>query len=306
VDAPNFLICGAAKSGTTSLANYLRQHPDVFVAREKESHYFICKSGMPTMTGPGDESQFAPLLIPDEERYRQCFSSARGERAQGEASVYYLYHRESIAAALEENPDMRFVCVLRDPVGRAFSAFSHQRRDGWEPMADFEEALGLEDERVADGWGWGWHYRRVSSYAPQLRALRDLVPEDRIHVLLYEDLGSDPIRAMQSTFTFLGVDPTFVCDSSLVFNASGTPRAATLNRLLTRQNRIKSAAKRVVPYSVGQRMAERVRNWNLEGTDLPPDVERSLADFFLEGTSRDELTQLAGRDLSSWNVFLDD
>jgi len=304
--APNFLICGAAKSGTTSLANYLRQHPDVFVAREKESHYFICKSGMPAMTGPGDESQFAPLLIADEARYLQCFSSARGEQAQGEASVYYLYQRDAIVAALEENPDMQFVCVLRDPVGRAFSAYSHQRRDGWEPMADFEEALSLEDERVAAGWGWGWHYRRVSSYAPQLRALRDLVPEKRIHVLLYEDLGADPIRAMQGVFSFLGVDSTFVCDSSLVFNASGTPRTATLNRLLTHQNRVKSAVKRVVPYSVGQRMAERVRNWNLEGTELSPGVERDLAPSFLEGTSQDELTRLTGRDLSSWNVFLND
>jgi len=305
VDAPNFLVCGAAKSGTTSLANYLRQHPDVFVAREKESHYFICKSGMPVMNGPGDASEFVPLLIGDPYRYRQCFSSARGERAQGEASVYYLYHREAIVSALEANPEMRFVCVLRDPVGRAFSAFSHQRRDGWEPEEDFAAALGLEDRRVADGWGWGWHYRRVSDYAPQLRALRELVPEDRIHILLYEALGDDPVGAMQDVFAFLGVDPTFVCDSSLVFNASGTPRAATINRLFTHQNRLKSAVKRVVPYSVGQRVAERVRNWNLEGTDLSPEVERALAPDFLEGTSQDELTELVGRDLSSWNVFLD-
>jgi len=146
----------------------------------------------------------------------------------------------------------------------------------------------------------------VSDYAPQLRALRRLVPDDRIHVLLYEDLGADPVRAMQGVYAFLGVDPTFVCDSSLVFNASGTPKAASLNKLLTHQNRIKTAVKRVVPYSVGQRVAERVRNWNLEGTELSPEVERSLADTFLAGTSHDELAALAGRDLSGWNVFLDD
>jgi len=305
VDTPNFLICGAAKSGTTSLANYLRQHPDVFVAREKECHYFICKSGMPVMTGPGDDSQFAPLLIGDAERYRQCFTAARGERAQGEASVYYLYQRAAIAAALEAKPDMRFICALRDPVSRAFSAYSHLRRDEWEPVADFEEALELEDERVAAGWGWGWHYRRVSNYAPQLRALRELVDPERVHVLLYEDMTAHPIAAMQGVFAFLGVDPTFECDTSLVFNASGTPRAATLNRLLTHQNRLKTAAKRVVPYTVGQRLAERVRNWNLEGTELPDEVQRSLGASFLEGTSQAELTELVGKDLSGWRVFLD-
>jgi hypothetical protein len=305
VDSPNFLICGAAKSGTTSLASYLRQHPEVFVAREKESHYFICKFGTPTMTGPGDQSQFAPLLIGDEDRYRLCFSGVRGESATGEASVYYLYQPDSMAAALEANPEMRFVCVLRDPVGRAFSAFSHQRRDGWEPMADFEEALSLEDDRVADGWGWGWHYRRVSQYAPQLRAVREVIPADKLHFLLYEDLRSDPVVAMQRVFSFLGVDPTFVCDSSLVFNASGTPKAPAINRILTHQNRLKSAVKRVVPYGVGQKMAERVRNWNLEGMELPSTVEQALSDRFLAGTSRDELTELIGSDLSSWSVFLD-
>ncbi len=86
---------------------------------------------------------------------------------------------------------------------------------------------------------------------------------------------------------------------------SGTPRAESLNRILTHQSRLKNAVKHVVPYSVGRRMAERVRNWNLEAMELPESVERSLAPSFLEDTSRDELTELIGRDLSGWNVFLD-
>jgi hypothetical protein len=158
---------------------------------------------------------------------------------------------------------------------------------------------------VTDGWGWGWHYRRVSQYAPQLRAVRDLIPSDRLHFLLYEDLRSDPVVAMQRVFRFLDVDPTFVCDSSLVFNASGTPKAPAINRLLTHQNRLKTAVKRFVPYGVGQKMAERVRNWNLEGMELSTSVGTSLSGSFLAGTSRDELTELIGTDLSSWSVFLD-
>ena len=37
---PNFLVVGAAKAGSTSMYHYLRQHPEIFVSKVKEPHYF--------------------------------------------------------------------------------------------------------------------------------------------------------------------------------------------------------------------------------------------------------------------------
>ena len=51
---PNFFIVGAAKAGTTSLANYLAQHPDIFIPELKEPKYFSCADNKFPHNGPGD------------------------------------------------------------------------------------------------------------------------------------------------------------------------------------------------------------------------------------------------------------
>ncbi|HYO18679.1 MAG TPA: hypothetical protein VES02_08455, partial [Dermatophilaceae bacterium] len=102
---PTFLITGAAKSGTTSLSYYLRQHPRLFVAREKESHYFLFPDGQPDFHGPRDREEFNPLIISDRDRYLSCFDAAGPAQARGEASVYYLCEAQALQRALDFNAD---------------------------------------------------------------------------------------------------------------------------------------------------------------------------------------------------------
>jgi hypothetical protein len=297
---PTFLVVGAAKAGTTSLCHYLRQHPDIFVAREKESHYFAFPGSPPQFTGPGEASEFLPLIITDEQRYLDCFAAAHDERAIGEASVYYSLMPESFARALQMNSDMRFLMILREPLERAHSAWSHQFRDGWETL-DFGASLAEETERTARGWGFGWQYRRVGDYVTQLEDIRGTVPPEQLHVMLYDDFVRNPQQAVQGAFRFLGVDDSFLCDTSLVLNASGTPRITGLNYLLSRQNRIKDALKKVVPYRFGVQLAQRLRNWNLSDTPLSSTDRAELGAQFRY--DRDKLEMLSGRDLSAWPSY---
>lgn len=302
---PNFVVAGAAKSGTTSLAHYLRQHPDVFVAREKECHYLAFPDTPPRFTGPGDDTEFNRIVITDRDRYLRCFDGARDERAVGEASVFYLYRPDSLRMALTLEPGMRFIVVLREPIDRAYSAYSHHVRDQRETAPTFSAALAQEDQRIIDGWGYGWHYRHVGDYVTQLAELRSIVPADQVHVLLYDYLAADPISAMQDVYRFLGVDPTFVPDASIVLNASGAPRLSALNRLLTRDNGIKTAVKRVIPYELGLRLSHRVRNWNLRRDNgLTPDERRAVEPLF--DLDHDRLAELSGCDLSPWRVPVHD
>ena len=229
----------------------------------------------------------------------ECFDGAHGANGVGEASVYYSLVPESFTRALELNADMRFVMMLREPLDRAYSAWSHQSRDGWETL-DFVAALAAETERGAQGWGFGWQYRRVSDYAPQLEAIRDLVPASRLHIMLYDDLLRDPTRTMAAAYAFLEVDPSFQADTSLVLNASGAPRIARLNGLLARQNRAKEALKRVVPYRVGQQIQQRLRNWNLAEAPLSAADREQVAPMFT--FDRPRLEEISGCDLSAWAV----
>ncbi len=268
------------------------------MAREKESHHFLFCDEVPKFTGPGDASEFTKLIIADRRDYLGCFATSLAKKAVGEASVYYLYRPESLQRALDFNPQMRFVTILREPVARAFSAFAHQRRDRWEPLDDFAAALSAEEERVEAGWGFGWHYSRGSDYVPQLEQARAIVPAGQLHVLLYDDLKRNPVQSLQEVFSFLGVDNSFVCDTSLRLNASGTPRYARLNDTLARQNRAKDVLKRVVPYGLGLAMQQRLRNWNLRPEQLGTPARRSLEPYF--DLDADRLQDLIGRDLQCW------
>src|SRR4029079_10146943 len=88
---PNFLVIGAAKSGTTSLYHYLRQHPQIFMSRIKEPRFFALEEDPLDWRGPGDERSRGESIT-TLDAYLDLFEAVDGELAVGEASVLYLDH----------------------------------------------------------------------------------------------------------------------------------------------------------------------------------------------------------------------
>src|SRR5262245_35984407 len=136
VQVPDFLILGAQKSGTSTLATALGRHPDIYIPWMKEAHYFHTK----------DARADAP-------EYQAFFSDRQGERFAGEATPDYLYVAEAAINIARELPEARFVVILRNPVDRAYSAYWHARRAG-AIEGSFEEGLACEGLHLARGeWG---------------------------------------------------------------------------------------------------------------------------------------------------------
>jgi len=99
---PNFFIVGAPKCGTTSMTEYLKQHPDIFIPEEKEPHYF------------GSDLEY-PRITKTEAQYLRLFSEAQDERRLGEASVWYLFSQRAAQEIYEFNPLSRIIIMLRTP-----------------------------------------------------------------------------------------------------------------------------------------------------------------------------------------------
>ncbi len=217
---PDFLVIGAAKSGTTALYDYLRQHPRVAMSELKETNFFALEGGRPAYRGPGDDETINRLSITDLDAYCALFEGIAGEHAAGEASPLYLYDPRVPDRIRGCVPHVKLVAVLRHPVHRAYSAFLHARRDGREPLGDFGEALRAERARIRGGWEHLWHYRAMGFYGRQLERYLEIFPAERIHVLLYDDFVADPVGALQGCFRFLGVDDSFVPDTSMRPNVS--------------------------------------------------------------------------------------
>ena len=207
--APDFLIIGTKRGGTTSMMRYLLAHPDV-------TRLF------PSNVAPKGVRYLDRNYARGDRWYRSHFATVlrRGGRSSprrlaGEATVDYLFHPFAAERASRACPDARIIVLLRDPVARAWSHWRERTRRGTETLS-FEDALaaeldrlGPEDERlradphyVADVRE-NCSYRAQGVYADLLPAWLERYPSERVLVVLSEDLYRDPAAVYGRVLAFL-------------------------------------------------------------------------------------------------------
>ena len=294
---PTFLVIGAAKAGTTSLYRYLEQHPQIFVSPVKEPRFFALEGEVLDFRGPGDE-RLRRDTTTSLAAYRALFSGVRDERASGEASTLYLHHPRAAANVAKHVPDVQLIALLRNPIERAYSAFLHRTRDGFEPCRTFEDALRDEPRRIAAGWAYGWHYRDQGFYQRDLSRYFERFDRSQIRIHLHEDLDRDPLAVVTDLFGWLGVDPSFRPDVRVRHNPSGRGRHPSAQRLLASSHPLKRMAKTMIPDQWGHRAIAWLQARTLARPELRPDTRAELRECYREDIGR--LAELIGRDLSSW------
>jgi len=207
---PDFLIVGAQRCGTTSLFKTLVQHP--MVARpflRKGVHFFDLHYDR----GPRWYRGHFPLSATSRAR-------RRGLRPlTGESSPYYMFHPSAPGRIAADLREVRLLILLRDPVERAYSAWSHEHARGFETLS-FEDAIDLEPERLAGERERMLHDVRYSSsawqhnayvtrgqYIDQLEHLESVITRDRLLVLDSGDFFTDPAPVFEEVVAFLGLPP---------------------------------------------------------------------------------------------------
>ncbi|WP_327008966.1 sulfotransferase domain-containing protein [Dactylosporangium sp. NBC_01737] len=201
---PDFLVAGVPKAGTSALHAALVRHPQLFLPEVKEPKFFLSDGPPPDRGGPGDRQTYQEHVWRREE-YEALFDPAPPGTLRGEATPFYLYDLESHKRIRRLVPAVRIVLLLRDPVDRAHSNWSHLWGAGLEPEADFEKAVALEPARTAAGWADFWHYTALGRYGSQLRHLLQYFPREQILLLRYRDLRDDPAGTVDRVCAFLGV-----------------------------------------------------------------------------------------------------
>jgi hypothetical protein len=208
VPLPDFLIAGVPKAGTTALHAALTRHPGLFLPPVKEPKFFLSDGRPPATGGPGDVQTYQEHVWRRSD-YEALFEPAPPGTSKGEATPFYLYDHgahERIARLL---PDARLILLLRDPVDRAHSNWTHLWNAGLEPEADFLTACRAEPRRQAAGWAAFWHYVGLGRYGEQVRHLFEVFPREQVLLLRYRDLKDAPAATLDRVCAFLGV-PTGV------------------------------------------------------------------------------------------------
>ena len=296
---PNFLIPGAAKCGTTSLYEYLAQHPDVFMPEDKEPNFFI-RERIPVDRAAGEVSTFAA--------YKALYRGSAASSARGDASTNnFFFYERAIPEIKRHVGDVKIIIALRDPVDRAWSQYSSMLLGN--QVGSFEECLDREDAYQGDPFEWSnrtTFFQAWSRYCAPVRAYQESFSS--VKFVLFDDLIEDPIGTVRSVYRFLGVDDAFEPDTDASYNPSVTPGSPFTRFLVSTYMalRVGPIATSLIGGVLGAERAERLKG-RLTTRALPlvsskpvmaPETRKRLGESFHDEIL--ELQTLIDRDLSGW------
>ncbi|ESA32695.1 sulfotransferase [Leptolyngbya sp. Heron Island J] len=206
---PSFIIVGAQKSGTTSLYDYLTEHPQLWPAYIKEVHFF-----------DGGLSPKSNNFQKGEGWYRANFplkSHIKTGEQTFEASPLYMFNPLVAQRIFNLIPQAKIIAILRNPTERAISHYFHERRYGRETL-DIAEAIATEEKRLAPMWANQDYkneifihlsYKSRGHYAEQLKRFLDYFPRENLLVLNAENLFQDPASVLQKVCQFIDIDSEY-------------------------------------------------------------------------------------------------
>jgi hypothetical protein len=284
---PDFMIIGAAKSGTTTLYQYLLRHPRVFMSTPKEMSFF------------SKDEVYARGF----DWYCSLFAAAGEHQLCGEASTTYsrwpTYTQAAERIALA-TPQVKLLYVLRNPVERLYSFYGHRMRE--RVTCDLHTFLAETPEAIDSG-----------RYMQQISRYLEHFPASQIEVLFLEDLVGSPRKLLTRVGEFLGLEPfDYLADGDLTANPGGgvfyasqrltrsidlvkrVPLASSTLRLISPESR-RRAFQWLQSGPIGQRLRKAHRQ---QLTPLTPAVRAQLYELFADDV--EQLAQFTARDLSHW------
>jgi hypothetical protein len=268
IKLPNFFILGAGRSGTTTLYNVLKDHPQVFLPTPKEPTFF--------------SEPFQVIRTPI--RYASLFADADRYAAVGDASHAHLSHPDAAATIRAFFPDAKFVVTFRNPADRALAMYSYMLENGYEPLPTFERALAAEERRFASArfarncphYFWNFMYYRSGRFGEQIARYYEHYTRDRFFFTTLYDLQLRTQSVFDDLTTFLGIDPLPIGELPRYGSSKGV---RSIPAQLLERKLLRPLARRHVPLTATTR--DRLNTWN-RGTPptMRPETHRALVDRF--------------------------
>lgn len=324
-----FLIIGAPKAGTTSLFEYMRHHPQIHMPAEKEVYFF----NVDRTYDLGWDWYLTMML-----------QGAPSDAVCGEASTEYMrgapYRRASAnnhcdpqdSKALEEIiprrikqslPDVKLICMLRDPVERAHSHYLMRRmeRADTRPFSEAIDQLmdpaGMEHARLLPSRTNG--YVVNGEYSRLLEGFLRVFPREQLMMIFSDELAQQPTDILSKVFDFVGVSNDFIPENlgTRYREAAVKQHIPGLNLVTLRMKLARVSTARSLWFALPKRLqmglhrtygqaSYRIELWNaqrgtVDHSDISPSVRRRLVSHFLPDS--EALTDIVGREvpwLASW------
>ena len=204
----DFFVVGAARSSTTSLYNYLIQHPEIYLPKIKELNYFseVESKDLSLYDKPEKNQFYHTKIIKSAKTYDKLFKGANDNQIKGDISPSYMWDRNTAERIFNHNPEAKIIISLRNPVYRAFSHYLMNFSIGQEINVTFGEALKAPKENF---WGGGNLYIELSEYYEAIKPYYKLFKPENIKLLVFEGWTVEKEKTLESLFSFLGINTGF-------------------------------------------------------------------------------------------------
>ncbi|MDB2410053.1 sulfotransferase domain-containing protein [Pseudomonadales bacterium] len=291
---PSFFIIGAPKCGTTSLADWLRDHNHIFMSDPKEPHFFN--------TDSNHHSVFSL------NQYQSLFDSVTEKhKAVGEASVWYLVSETAVENILAVNSSAKFIVCLRNPIEAAVSLHDQKVFSGDETITNFEAAWVAQEKRKNGDLPFPptcldeRHYLYGDSclFGKLLERVYQQVDKENVLVLLMDDMKAHPEKVYRQVLKHIDVEDDGRSDFT-PSNPAKQRKWMWVRRYLRRVMLIKNK----FGFTQGTGIGALINRWNTVERPRKPlsdKLSKELNDYFSDDI--DLLQQLLNRDLQHWKKY---
>lgn len=290
------LIIGSMKSGTTSLFNYLSQHPQIAGARRKEPNFFSY-----------------------DERWNKGFDyyleewedwNPQHHKIALEATINYTkFPIYPNAAArihqLKDIADFKFVYVIRNPVERIESQYTYElsrytyeleisdKNNTVQILPQNNKSIEINEEIL-----------ETSKYAKQLNEYHKLFPENNILIINFDDFKNDTVSVLKKICLFFGVNENYEFEDIEVVHNS------TSNRIINDSAWHFFRKIKILRQLINNTLTRSQKDYfhSLFGTKVKKNLQLNQAqkDFIFNELKEDlyELKHKYNFDLSHWDIDL--
>ena len=273
---PNFMCLGAAKSGTTTLYDILRQHPDIYIPAFKEPHFFDIpenyKNGI--------------------EWYKRNYFRNANKKIIADFTPSYFFEKEAPKRIFKNlGRDMKFLVVFRNPVDRAYSHYLHSKRDDHE-SENFEKSLELEVSRLkkhenqSDYLSYLRHsYVHQGLYAQMIDRYLQYFSLDNFLFIHFEDeLLQERELTIKRILEFLEIDSSVLLRTDIRSNPSSKEKSKPLKKLMNKRGWWRDVIKFMIPsVQLRQIIRNRIQRINItefKAQQLSQEVKSNLLEKY--------------------------
>ncbi len=282
----NFTGIGAPKAGTTLVADWLSEHPEICFAEPKEPHYFNeISSYIHKQPNPNSQK--------DLQWYSRHFAHGSTRQINGEFSTGYMYDPNVAQRLFDHNPEIKILVCLRHPAARAYSQYIMFRYYFEKETLPFDDAVQLRKEFI-----------EKSKYYTLLAPYLKIFPKNQLKIILLEDIKENPLKIYREICDFLKIDSNFEPRTLTgKSNSAKAVKAPFVSKLMGYFTKIMVGLR--LSFVVEQLKKAGFKDWvmkrNSKSIEYPP-MSSFARNYIIKATIKDteELEILLNRDLSVW------